>query len=266
MGKAFTWAILGLAVDEGLIKPNDSINKTWTGEGQLSHPHKYLNRGHHKALTWHDLVAHRGGFPITNGWSWRYTQNYDNPAPKWAKCTKDPYYDNYAHTQPSVHHHYSSGGVWRLNQALTVLWDMDLKQLLDEKIFSHLGVPADRWDWLEGKFVHDKRDFYPKMPGYGDFVDAPYEINGHIVRGGGGWAVMSPNDLARFGLLVATGGIWKDKQLISSKWIRSHAGGNGSLAAGDRNTYISIGKVTTVGLPSLETFNELVTGPVTISQ
>ena len=103
--------------------------------------------------------------------------------PPWATTTKDPLYDNYAHGEPGRVTHYSSGGYWRLGQALTALWDQDLKQVLQDELFLHLGIPVDRWDWLPGKVVHDTRDFYPAFPGYGEYVDPPYEINGHVVRG-----------------------------------------------------------------------------------
>jgi len=68
------------------------------------------------------------------------------------------------------------------------------------------------------------------MPGYGLFIDPPYEINGQVVRGGAGWVVMSPKNLARWGLLVATGGQWKGKRLISK--VVDAGGGNGSSARG----------------------------------
>ena len=42
MGKAFTWAALGLAVDRALVDPNEFIWRGWAGEGMLSHPRKYL--------------------------------------------------------------------------------------------------------------------------------------------------------------------------------------------------------------------------------
>ena len=267
LGKAFTWAVLGLAVDENLIDPDEPINRTWTGERQLSHPHKYLNQGHHQKLTWRHLIGakdkyeHYGGFPVTNGYFWRQGSSAQSKGeagksvPGWAKWTGDPFYDNYSHAEPGTVATYSSGGFWRLSQALTALWQKDIKQVLDEKLFSHMGIPADRWDWTPGKVLHDTEDWYPHMPGYGAFLDPPYEISGHVVRGGPGWVVMSPKDLARFGLLIATGGVWKGKRLISSEWLRSHSGGNGSLVAGDRKTYISIGKVTTVDLPSLTSFS-----------
>ena len=69
-GKAFMWALIGFAFEDGLLDPDEPINKTWTGEGQLSHPHKHLDQGHHRALTWRHLIGprekaeHYGGFPI----------------------------------------------------------------------------------------------------------------------------------------------------------------------------------------------------------
>ena len=265
LGKAFTWAVVGLAVDEGLIKVDDPIWKTWTGKGQLSHPHKYLDRGHHKTLTWRHLLEHRGGFPITGGHNWNKQSDPRYPfyqVPTWAKWTGDPIFDNYAHCKPGERRHYSSGGYWRLSQALTAVWDKDLKEVLDERIFRHIGISPDSWDWTAGKVVHDRQNWYPAMPGYGRFIDPPYEVNGHVIRGGPGWVVMSPKDLARFGLLVATGGTWKGKRLISSEWVRGHAGGNGSLVAGDRDTYISVGVVCTKGLPSLAAFKKVIEGPI----
>jgi CubicO group peptidase (beta-lactamase class C family) len=274
LGKAFTWAVFGLAVDEGLVRPDDLIHQTWTGEGQLSHAHKHLNEGHHVKLAWRHLLGpkdryiHYGGFPVTNGYYWRRGSSAQSvreagkSVPEWANWTGDPLYDNYCHAEPGTVGIYSSGGLWRLSQALTALWNQDLKQVLDERLFRHMGIPANRWDWLPGKVVHDTVDFYPHMPGYGGYLDPPYEIDGHVVRGGPGWVLMSPLDLARFGLLVATQGVWKDVRLIGSEWMRSHSGGNQSLVAGDPETFISMGVVTTAGLPSLDALQEAVRGPV----
>ena len=75
-GKAFCWALVGFAVEDGLLDPDEPINRSWTGEGQLSHPHKYLDRGHHESLTWKHLLGskekteHYGGFAIELGLRW----------------------------------------------------------------------------------------------------------------------------------------------------------------------------------------------------
>ena len=35
-GKALMFALVGLAATDGLIDPNEPVNRSWTGEGQLS--------------------------------------------------------------------------------------------------------------------------------------------------------------------------------------------------------------------------------------
>lgn len=293
VAKAFTRALLGLAVWEGLIHEDDPICQSWTGEGQLSHPHKYLTEGHHPKLTWRHLIGkaddtskHYGGFPVTNGFFWRkhayahsirgfvngvFTDGPDAkddsgiPVPEWAQWTGDPLYDNYAHVEPGNQGIYASGGIWRLSQALTALWGRDVKVVLDEKLFGKIGIRPERWDWVTGREVFENKSFYPSMPGYGDFIDPPYEIDGHVVRGGGGWAVMSASDLARYGLFVACGGVWEGERLLDAQWVHSHGGGNGSRLEGDPATFLSMGMVTTQGLPSLKEFADLLTGPVRVT-
>ena len=276
--KAFTWAVLGLAVDSGLLNPDEPICKTWTGEGLLSHPHKYLDRGHHVKLTWRHILGrkdgygHYGGFPVTNGYFWRNRtpESEQSPigvqlygaaeVPAWAEWTGDPFYDNYAHTEPGTVTIYSTGGLWRLTQSLTALWNADIKEVLDHRLFSRIGIPADRWDWTPGGDVYHNQRWYSSQPGYGDYIDPPYEINGHIVRGPG-WAVISASDMARFGHLIATQGVWKGEQLISPQWLRGHHGGDSYQVAGESAFYTAMGRVATLGidhpLPA-----ELFAGPV----
>ena len=263
LGKAFTWAAFGLAVDAGLVSPHDPVRETWTGAGELSHGHKRLDRGHHVGLEWRHLLGlkdgygHDGGFPVTNGYYWRQRSSAQMrsqaglAAPEWAAWTGDPSYDNYSHVEPGTQRVYSSGGMWRLSQALTALWGDDLKHVLDDRLFGGLGIPADGWDWTPGRRVHEDRDWYPEMPGYGDFLDPPYEIGGHPVRGGGGWAVMTPIDLARFGHLVATGGIWNGQRVIGTDWLRGHHGGNASQVSGEGVHFTAMGRVATSGIDHL---------------
>ena len=276
LGKAFTWAVFGLAATEGLVGPDDLICKTWTGEGQLSHPHKYLDQGHHRKLTWRHLLGrkdahgHDGGFPVTNGFYWRrgssaqMKKQAGEPVPSWAKWTGDPFYDNYAHAAPGTVRTYSSGGIWRLSQALTALWQRDIKQVLDDGLLGKIGIPPDAWEWVPGRTVHEDTDWYPHMPGYGDFIDPPYEFDGHVVRGGGGWVVMGAADLARFGHLVATRGSWKGEQLIDPQWIRGHRGGNDSQVDGESRHYTAMGKVTTRGI-DYPFPDDLFAGPVDVA-
>jgi CubicO group peptidase (beta-lactamase class C family) len=284
LGKAFMWVLLGFAVEEGRVDSDAPIHETWTGEGQLSHPHKYLNQGHHRKLTWRHILGsrednkHYGGFPIEIGHHWQKgrtafsEEEADRWIPRWAKWTGDPFFDNYSHAEPGTVGHYSSGGFWRLGQALTALWDRDLKGVLDERLFGKIGIPPDRWDWLTGRAVSENKYFYPTIPDSYTYLDPPYEINGHAVRSGPGWVVMSASDIARFGHLVATRGVWKGERLIDPQWLRGHGGGNGSGVSGEGHHYTAMGVVTTQGINhphSLATTSflpdDLFVGPVQVT-
>jgi CubicO group peptidase (beta-lactamase class C family) len=263
-GKAFIWALIGLAAAEGLLDPDEPINRSWTGHGQLSHPHKHLDEGHHRTLTWRHLIGpkekseHYGGFPIERGLDWadRVTwvggERQTAPGvPEWSRWTGDPFYDNYAHTQPGRHGFYSSGGFWRLSQALTAVWHRDLKDVLDERVFSKIGIPADRWNWWTGDEVHTLKWFYPTIPDTYTYLDPPYEIDGNVVRSGPGWVIISASDLARFGLLLATQGIWRGERVMDQTWLRGHSGGNRSGVSGESRFFTAMAVVTTEGLPHL---------------
>ena len=281
-GKALIWVLIGLAVKEGLLDPEAPIHRSWSGEGQLTHPHKLLNRGHHKALTWRHVLGekggnHQGGFPMELGNEWsrgrlgRPPEEADRHVPEWANWTGDPFLDLYAHVAPGTTQRYSSAGFWRLGQALTAAWDRDLKEVLDERLFSVIGVPTNRWAWYTGRSVAENRDFYPTIPDSYTYLDPPFEINGHAVRSGPGWVEISASDLARFGHLLATGGIWKGRRVMDSEWLRGHAGGNRSGVSGEHTHVTAMGMVTTEGIdhPHSQARSsylpaELFTGPVRI--
>jgi CubicO group peptidase (beta-lactamase class C family) len=261
VGKALTWVVLGAAVADGLLDPDAPIHESWTGEGQLSHPHKHLDTGHHATLTWRHLIGRRddslhwGGFPfeIGNRWAEKRTGLEEADAvsgvPEWAQWTGDPFYDCYAHAAPGAHGLYSSAGFWRLGQALTAVWGRDIKDVVQERLFDALGIPAERWGWLTGREVKEQKHFYRTIPDSYTYLDPPYEIDDHVVRSGPGWVVISASDWARFGLLNATRGIWKGERVIDADWLRGHSGGNKSGASGESEHFTALGVVTAVGLP-----------------
>lgn len=243
LGKCFTRVLLGLAIDDGLVRPDDLVSRTWTGRGEFTQAHKHLDEGYHQTLTWRHLADHEGGFPgLLPG----------DLVPPWRKVSGDPLYDNYAQTTPGSSRVYSNGGYWRLSQALTVLFDRDLAEVLDARLFTPMGIRADRWEWISGRtFRETGHRIYPAIPTAGTDVqvDPPYELRGHIVRGGPGWVVMSSADLARFGLLIATGGIWKGARLVGAGWLTGHAGLNIHTVAGDPDTFISFAKINCRNFP-----------------
>lgn len=260
VGKALCWVLIGFAIKDKLIDPDEPINKIWTGEGQLSHPHKFLDQGHHTSLTWRHLIGfrwggvHYGGFPIELGcrWAQRQTGLEDRDVvegvPEWSNWTGDPEYDLYSHAEPGSAGLYSSAGFWRLGQALTVLWNRDLKDIIDERLFSKIGISDNEWDWYTGDKVREAKYLYPEIPDSYTYLDPPFAINGIPVRSGPGWIIISALNLARFGHLLATRGNWEGQQIIDPLWLRGHGGGNKSGVSGENTFYTAIGMVTTEGI------------------
>jgi CubicO group peptidase (beta-lactamase class C family) len=255
VGKAFAGLAIQLLIDKGKLKSaDDPIHEYWSGEEELSHPYKYMNNDRHKNITFRKLDKMCGGFPISNGWKWSNCED----VPNWAECSGDPTKDNFSHHELN-RRHYSSGGRWRLHQALTQIMGTTLKDFLDKELFSKIGIKAENW-WIEsGKVLYENQDWYPDMPGYGLFCDPPYYIAGHEVQGGGGWVYMSPKDLARIALLVANRGVWKGERLISdTDFLYSHDGGNGSSMWGHSYSKIACGQVTTSGIRNAKNLSETV--------
>ncbi len=79
---------------------------------------------------------------------------------------------------------------------------------------------------------------------------------------------MSPEDLARFGLLIATRGMWKGKRLVSPKFLPNLQYGVWIHAfAGDPDTMVHYAKINTKEFPfgGVGDFSfpeELIAGPV----
>ena len=262
VGKAFTRLCVQIAIDEGRIPNADALLKDyWTGVGELNHPDKYLTNGHNAKVTFRHTMEMKGGFPVSNGYKWSRGQDI----PSWANPHgNDPDRANYAHVAPNTQNRYSSGGYWRTTQVLTKIFNQPLKDVLDQRLFGKMGIPASRWDWLTGKYVRDTVNFYPANPGYGGFVDPPYKVNGHWVRGGGGWVVMSPEDLARVGLMIAGRGRWNGTRILGDSFlVKGWAGGNSSDLRVWNNDYLVVAKVTTTGI-SYGTLPSMITGPVSV--
>ena len=63
----------------------------------------------------------------------------------------------------------------------------------------HSGNQYERWDWLAGGAVKERKYLYPTIPDAYTYLDPPYEIGGQVVRSGPGSVVISASDLARCG-------------------------------------------------------------------
>jgi len=218
VGKAFNGIALQMLIDDGLIDPTDTLTDV------------YPSIPSDCGCTIDQVWEMKGRFQATNG----ETDGLSCTNPCSGSCG-----DN----------HYSSGGQWRLNQAMTYVLSNNfppenLRDYFQRKLFDKMGIPADEWYWMTGQQIYDNEapfnanpaqtvlyptwDSYPTT-WYGCFVDGPYTINGQTAFGGGGWIGMSPKDLAKVSYLLAGDGWWQGEELVTgTSRVGNHLGCGGS--------------------------------------
>jgi hypothetical protein len=242
VGKAFVRMALQIAVDHKLVSGNDHITAVWPDDARGELAGRKIDCGPQSTLG--NIVSMRGGYYVSNG----STDGCDNSV-----CTGEAY-------------RYSSGGYWRASQALTYVlteaWGTGIQETLQRRVMDVIGVKEGTWSMLSGAFVNSDQpppnavpsqtSFYPAFtpPGYGCFIDPPYQINGADVVGGGGWLHMSPLDMLRVMHLIDQNGFWRvagtPKQIMGTDFVVPWNGGNSSTIPSCGNGFIQ-SAVTTVG-------------------
>lgn len=180
--KSFLSAVAGLTFDRGMIKDVNDPVKKYVNDGGFDSPHN-------SRITWEHLLQQTSEW---EGWLWEKPSTIDEPR-------------NHKQAEPGTFWNYNDVRVNRLSLALLRLWKRPLPEVLKEHVMDPIGA-SNTWIW------HGYRN-------------SDVEINGrkiNSVSGGGHWGgglFITARDMARFGYLYLRRGKWKDKQLISEKWI-----------------------------------------------
>ncbi|HEV7644803.1 MAG TPA: serine hydrolase [Pyrinomonadaceae bacterium] len=108
--------------------------------------------------------------------------------------------------EPGTVYKYNDVRVNVLALAALNVWRRPLPQVLKENLMDEIGA-SDSWRWF-------------------GYENSWVVIDGQIVQsvsGGGHWGggmFISAQDMARFGLLTARGGKWRDKQILPEEFVR----------------------------------------------
>ena len=193
--KSYLGVIAGLAWDDGLIPDLDApIGETVRDGG--------FDSEQNRAITWRQLLQQ------TSEWE---GELFDRP--DWIDHNREvgPGADNARKGEPRTLT--APGGFWeyndirvnRMSLSLLRLFGRSLPEVLKERIMDPIGA-SDGWHW------------YP-------YDNAGIEVDGTTlwsVPGGthwGGGLRISAEDQARLGLLIAAGGAWGGRRLLSETWI-----------------------------------------------
>jgi hypothetical protein len=189
--KSYLSTIAGLAVDNRLIRSVDDKVKAYVWDDKF-------DGEHNGKITWRHLLTQ------SSDWSGCLFDNCD-----WAdRPPKEGGIDDWKNRkllEPGTNYEYNDVRVNLLSYSLLQVWRKPLPNVLKERIMDPIGASTTwRWYGYENSFVNMDGLMVQSVSG-----------GGHH----GGGIFINSYDQARFGLLFARKGKWKNQQLISTEWV-----------------------------------------------
>lgn len=209
--KSFVSTVVGLAVDQGLIKSIDDKVYTYLPpievvncEGQTVDQNPIAKTSfiypfeteHNRKISWDHLLRQTSDW---EGVLWGKPDWADRPSEKSDEWTTRKRFE------PGTVFKYNDTRVNVLALAATSVWRKPLPEVLRTQVMNPIGA-SNTWAWtgyrnawivLDGKMIQS-------VSGGGHF---------------GGGLFINAYDMARFGLLTLRKGNWNGKQIISENWI-----------------------------------------------
>ena len=210
--KSFLSTVIGLAFDRGLIKnlnapvykemapilaynPNENFADAANfGKSKFI---ELFDTEHNQKITWDSMLRQTSDWEGTLWSKPDWADRPDRDVAKWLDRKRN---------EPGAVYEYNDVRVNALALAALNVWRKPLPQVLKENVMDEIGA-SQTWRWFgyENSFV---------------------VLDGQIIQsvsGGGHWGggmFISARDMARFGLLTANNGKWKNKQIISENWVK----------------------------------------------
>jgi len=189
--KSFLSTVAGLAYDQGLLKDTDDKVDRYIWDGTF-------DGEHNSKITWEHLLQQNSDW---SGTLWGLHDWADRPP-------REGSLDDWKFRElrePGTVMEYNDVRVNVLSYSLTHLWRNPLPKVLKENLMDAIGA-STTWRWF----------------GYDHAWTTIDGLKMKSVTGGGhsgAGIFIHTEDMARFGLLFANGGRWKDKTLLSENWI-----------------------------------------------
>jgi len=211
--KTFLTTVVGLAVQRGLIKDVNDFARDYMP------PHVDLfDSPHNQKIKWDHLLRQTSDW---QGTLWGRPDWADRPV----GATPEEQ-QNRKLWEPGTHFKYNDVRVNVMALAALQVWRRPLPDVLREEVMNPIGA-SSTWRW------------------YG-YENSWIDLDGHKVQsvsGGGHWGggmFINSYDMARFGYLFLRNGKWKDRSIVSEKWIQmARTPGSDNKTYGYANWYLN---------------------------
>jgi len=189
--KTFLSTVVGLAWQKGLIRDVNDRARDYMPTPEL------FDSPHNAPITWEHLLRQTSDW---QGTLWGKPDWADRP-----EGEKPADYPNRKLWEPGTHYKYNDVRVNVVALVALNVWRRPLPEVLRDEVMEPIGA-SNTWRW------------------YG-YDNSWVTLDGRQVQsvtGGGHWGggmFINARDMARFGCLFLRNGRWKDRQIVSEKWI-----------------------------------------------
>ncbi len=210
--KSFVSTVVGLAFDRKLIKSLQDPVRDYSSPISIYNQNEkfdtaenfgksklleLFNTEHNRQITWEHLLRQTSDWEGTLWGKPDWADRPDRDTNNWL---------NRKRSVPGTVYEYNDVRVNVLALAALNVWRKPLPQVLRENVMDEIGA-SGTWRWL----------------GYENSWIVLDGVPVQSVSGGGHWGggmFISARDMARFGLLTARNGKWRNKQILSAEFIR----------------------------------------------
>ncbi|HSL22052.1 MAG TPA: serine hydrolase [Vicinamibacterales bacterium] len=213
--KSFLSTVVGLAWQRGLIRDvTDRVGPYVPDSGLFDAPHN-------QPITWEHLLRQTSDW---QGTLWGKPDWADRP-----EGERPADYPNRKLSEPGTRYKYNDVRVNVLALAALHVWRRPLPQVLRDEVMEPIGA-SNTWRW------HGYENSWIELDG----------ARVQSMTGGGHWGggmFISARDMARFGLLFLRHGRWKDREIVSPKWIEmARTPGPANAEYGYMNWFLNTGR------------------------
>lgn len=210
--KSFLSATVGLALDRKLIRSLQDPVRNYSAPTLVHDPTRRsdyaddfgkgrfidaFSSEHNRKITWEHLLRQTSDWEGTLWGKPDWADRPDRDTSTWLTRKRN---------EPGAVYEYNDVRVNVLALAALNVWRRPLPAVLKENLMDEIGA-SNTWRWM----------------GYGNSWVVIDGLTVQSVSGGGHWGgglFISALDMARFGLLTARGGKWRDKQVLSAEFVR----------------------------------------------
>ncbi|HET9264142.1 MAG TPA: serine hydrolase [Vicinamibacterales bacterium] len=210
--KSFLSAVVGVAWQKGLIRDvNDLVREYVPDEGLFDGPHN-------SKITWDHLLRQTSDW---QGTLWGKPDWADRP-----EGQRPADWPNRPLSEPGTRYKYNDVRVNLLALCALHVLRTPLPQVLREEVMDPIGASSTwRWHGYENSWIELDGQRMQSMTGGGHW---------------GGGMFISARDMARFGYLFLRNGKWRDREIVSPKWIEmARSPGPANKAYGYMNWFLN---------------------------